>query len=546
MPQLPQGIRKIKGIYLILLLSLILNAIGIRYGLPSYQGWHPDEVLPRDVKEGIGRQFSHDWFRKYPPFHYYLLALAQAPFLAFGELGGVDFKDLSFYSSLILVGRFLSLFMGVGLVVFVYKCGREMFDQKSSLWAASITALIVPFVYHAKTTNLDIPYLFWFMISVYFFLRLFKTHQRKYYLLFALTAVVAVCTKDQAYGLYILPPLFVLAHDWRFQKKAVPNLKVLPFLGSRTYIYAVLVALGTFFLVYNLAFNWQGFVHHVQVITGPTSQNYRLYPSTLSGHLHLLGRTFEQVRFSMGWPLFLVCLAGLFRALVSRPRNILGLSLLTFAVPYDIFYIHVIGFSYARYYLPICIILSFFGGEFLTFALGAFPKLSRVVQAAVALIFLYSVLYAFSLDVYMVKDSRYSAENWVKQNIPKEATIGVVDWITYAQRLEGYRWFFMMPSLEHFRKLSPKPDFIIIDAEFFRGYPPQSRELQFFGNFYRDRERYKPIFQAQTSLPWLPLRDSAIRYHINQINPKILIYEKIEKEPIGPRSNMQTKAISKE
>jgi 4-amino-4-deoxy-L-arabinose transferase-like glycosyltransferase len=528
MPQLPQSVRKIKGIHLVLLFSLILNVVGIRYGLPSYQGWAPDEILPRDVKEGIGRHFSHDWFHKYPPFHYYLLALTEAPFLIFADLRGLDFKNLSFYSFLILAGRLLSLFMAAGLILFVYKCGREIFDQRSSLWAASITALIVPFVYHAKTGNLDIPYLFWFMISLFFFLRLLKTHQRKYYLLFVLTAVLTVCTKDQAYGLYVLLPVFVLFSDWRFQKKAIPNLKVFRFLSNRTYLYAVLVALGTFILVYNWAFNWQGFLHHVQEITGPTSQNYRLFPNTLSGHVHLLGRTFNQIGFSLGWPLFIICLAGLFRSLLSKPKNVLLLSLLTFAVPYDIFYIHVIGFNYARYYLPICIILSFFGGQFLTFALQARPKFKIVSQAAVAMIFLYSVLYAFSLNIYMVKDSRYTAEKWVRQNIPKEATIGVVDWITYAQRLEGYRWRFLMPSLADFRKLSPKPDYVIIDAEFFRGYLPQSREIQFFRNFYREEERYELIFQCQTALAWLPLRDRAIRFHINQINPEILIYVKIK------------------
>lgn len=528
MPQLPKSIRKIKTIHLVVLFSLILNVVGIRYGLPSYQGWGPDEVLPRDVKEGIGRRFSNDWFRKYPPFHYYLLAFTHAPFLIFSELRGMDFKDLSFYTCLILVGRFLSLFMGAGLIFFVYKCGREISDQRSSLWAASITALIVPFVYHAKTTTLDIPYLFWFMISVYFFLRLLKTHQREYYLLFALTAVLTVCTKDQAYGLYVLPPLFVLFYDWKFQKKTNPNLTVVRFLNNRTYLYAGLVAAGTFFLVYNLAFNWQGFLHHVREITGPTSQNYRLYPNTLSGHLHLVGRAFDQIRFSLGWPLFIVCVAGLFRSLVSKPRNILLLSLLTFAVPYDVFYIHVIGFNYSRYYLPVCIILSFFGGQFLTFALQVRPKFARVSQVAVAVIFLYSILYAFSLNIYMVKDSRYTAEKWVRHNIPKEATIGVVDWIFYAQLLDGYRWFFLSPSLADFRKLSPKPDFIIIDVEFIRWDSPQSPQGMFLRNFHREGERYKLSFQCQTSLPWLPLRDREIRLHINQINPEIRIFKKMQ------------------
>jgi 4-amino-4-deoxy-L-arabinose transferase-like glycosyltransferase len=522
-----------RGILLLLLFSLVLNGIGITYGLPGHFGWAPDEILPGQVRQGVRALFSHGWHQKYPPLHYYQLALVEAPIILYGKLRGRSLGSLPFDSFLILVGRLLSLFLGAAIVFLVYKCGLEIFDPKSSLFAAGIAALLVPLVYYAKTANLDVPYLFWFMVSVLFFLRLLKTGQTKYYLLFALTAVLSICTKDQAYGLYAFAPLVVLIHDWVTRKKANPGLTVVRFLKNPAYLYAALVALGTFFVVQNLAFNWRGFLAHVKLITGPTSANYRIVDNTLGGHLHLLGRALSQIRFSLGWPLFLVCAAGVVWSLSSKKKNFLLLSLWTFAVPYEILYIHVIRFSFSRYYLPILLILSFYGGGFMAWIIEVRPKLARVSKAAAAVVFLYSAVYAFSLDIYMLKDSRYTAEKWIRQNVPKEASFGLAVWRVYAPRLHGYRSFLLPLSLENFRKRPSRPDFVIVNEEFRQRFLPDSNPGRFFAYFDRGDEPYELVFRCKTRLPRLPLNPSEVVAQINTINPGILIYKKV-KRPVQP------------
>jgi 4-amino-4-deoxy-L-arabinose transferase-like glycosyltransferase len=478
----------------------------------------------------MARRFSHDWFKKYPPLHYYLLALIETPLLVYAKLRGLDLDNISLNSCLILAHRLLSLIMAVGIVLLVYKCGREILNERSSLFSAMTAALLVPFVYYAKTANLDVPYLFWFMSSLLFFLRLLQTRQRKYYLLFALTAVLAICTKDQAYGLYILPPLVILSADWKLRKRVNPNLTIIRFLSDRTYIYAVGVAIGAFFLIYNLAFNAQGFLHHLKLITGPTSQEYKLVSHTVSGHIYLLSRAWSQIRFSLGWPLFLVCLAGVIRSLTSRSRNTLLLSLFAFAVPYEVFYIHVILFNFSRYYLPLLLILSLFGGQFLGFILEARSRFAALFRATAAVLFLYSIFYAFSLDIFMIKDARYAAEKWIGQNIPKDATIGLAIWEVYAPRVEGYRSLPMASiSLARFQALSSKPDFIIVNTEFSRRFPPWTPRGQFFRGFYRGKEAYRVVFRQRTSLPWLPLRHREVLQQINTINPEIVIYKKLSR-----------------
>lgn len=519
---------KNKEILIVLFASIILNAVGIWYGLPSYEGWAPDEILPRYVQAGITQHFSNGWHQKYPPLHYYLLALMEAPIMLYSRLQGLDWRSLEIYSSLIFAGRLLSLFMAVGIVLLVYRCGLEILSQRASLFAAGIAALIVPFVYYAKTANLDVPYLFWFMNSLFFFLRLLKTRQRKYYLLFALTGTLAVCAKDQAYGLYVLPPLIVLLSDWKRKKKEVQGLSVFRFLANPTYLLATTVAFITFFLVYNLAFNYQGFIQHIKLITGPVSKNYRLVSHTLSGHLLLLERAWDQIRFSLGWPLFCVCLAGVIMSLVRQKKNSFLLSLFSFVVPYEILYIHVILFNYSRYYLPLLLVLSLFGGQFIADVLAVRSRLSLISRLTVAAIFSYSLLYAFSLNVLMIKDSRYAAEKWMRQNIPRDALVGLAVWKVYAPRVEGYRWVSLTHmSLEKFRALSQRPDFIIVNTEFRRRFRPGTAEHRFFKGFSRGKESYEIVFRHRSSFPWLPIRPREVLKQINTINPEIVIYRKV-------------------
>jgi 4-amino-4-deoxy-L-arabinose transferase-like glycosyltransferase len=522
--QAPEGTSKKKEILIILLFSLLLNGLGIWFGLPGHTSWAPDEISPQIVQDGIARRFSHGWFHKYPPLHHYLLAIVEAPIVLYSKIHGLTLDNLSVYSTLILVGRFLSLFMAAGIVFLVYKCGLEVLDRRAALLAAGISSLLIPLVYYSKTTNPDVPYSFWFIGSVYFFLRVLKTRQRRDYLLFALTAALAICTKDQAYGLYVLPPLVVLWLDWKIQKKSVPSPTILRFLGSRSYLTALAVAVAAFFLVHNLAFNRHGFLSHVKLITGPLSQEAKLASQTFSGHIYLLGRAWSQIRFSLGWPLFLVCLAGLVQALLAKRRNVLLLSLLAFVVSYEIFLIHVVMYNYSRFYLPSLLILSLFGGQFLAAVLQVRSKIPGIHRVALGAIFAYSFLYAASLDVFMVKDARYSAEEWMRHNIPKEATIGLAGWRSQLPRVED-RPSVLLPLYR--RKFQAKPDFVIFNNESDRRFARGVTGSEFLQKISGGEVQYRIVFLSQTPLRWLPLKHDEVREQINSIDPEIVIYKKV-------------------
>jgi hypothetical protein len=312
-------------------------------------------------------------------------------------------------------------------------------------------------------------------------------------------------------------------------------LTVVRFITDPTYVYAAAVALAAFFLIFNLGLNFQGFLLHLKTITGPLSKNAQLFPHTPAGHLRLLGRALDQLRFSLGWPLLGVCAAGLIRALTSKTRNPLLLSLPCFFISFEIFLIHVVMYNYARFYLPAGLVLSFFGGQFLGSILKAPARFSILSRAAVAAVFIYSGLYAFSLDYLMVKDSRYAAERWMKENIPVNSTIGLGVLPVYGPRIPGFRHFKMENPFMRLNKLPSPPHYVLLTIEWSRRFLPPSGGEQRIRQFYLEKEGYKIgykiIYRHKTPFSWLPLNNREVTEQLNTINPEVLILKKRDVDP---------------
>ncbi len=114
---------------LLLLLSLVLNTIGITWGLPNYADRAQDSVALMTLK-GLPKGFSNGWESRYPPMHLFTLAASYAPYLGYLMLSGqlqepsrifpYGLTDpLSSLTHLILIARVVSVLMGVGIVLWV-------------------------------------------------------------------------------------------------------------------------------------------------------------------------------------------------------------------------------------------------------------------------------------------------------------------------------------------------------------------------------------------------------------------------------------------
>lgn len=518
--------KKVSALHLILALSFFLFLAGGWWGLPDARGWAPDELTPSNVVDGLREGFSHGWADRYPPFHFYLLSAIYGPLLVLHKLHVLDLRQLSNYTILFTLGRLLSVLMGTAIIYFIYKTGREIMDRSAALAAAALAALIVPLEYYAKTVNLDVPYLFWFAASLLLYVRVLKAHRLKDYVLFAAAAALAVVTKDQAYGLYLLAPIPVILADWKRKRASRPGLSLARSLLDRAYLAAIATAVGLFVLIHNFAFNFQGFLRHVATITGGASESYRIFPLTLSGELRLLGLTLRQIQGSFGWPAFLLCIGGLIAVFVRRKESPILRTLPLLAVSYYAFYIAVILFNCDRYNLPLCLILSFFGGWAVSAIWRAGGGRFRTAKTAIlGLVFAYGLLYSASVDVLMISDARYQAERWIRQNIPKDAVIGRANPLEYAPRLNGYDSLSLQLSLADFRRR--QPDYVVLAPAYVHAFPPGSPEREFFSGFATEGgAHYDLVFRSRTARPWLLVRYRNTGTNIDAVNVETLIYRR--------------------
>ena len=445
------------AIILILILSFLINIYGIWWGLPSWRGWAADEVTPGHVLEGISQGFSNGWYYTYPPFHFYVLTILYSPFLilllildklnlvditlfpVLFHQNTVDATLFPIYTILFYLGRFLSVLMGTATVFIVYLCGREIYDKKASIFAALIAALICPFIYYSKTTNIEVPYIFWFALSLLFYVRILKYHRIADYLLFSLTAVISICTKDQAYGFYILTPLFIVLSYYLYRKKQNKDITIANCLADRRIVLSLLLGVSLFFTFHNIFFNWNGFLTHLNYLVGPASHDSLEKAGNNILNLKYLGlfrRSLNYISPSLGLPIFIVCLLGLLSAVLQRKKNYLLLCLLIPGISYFIFFLGVIFYARIRFLIPLCIILAFFGGKFISDFLKSTAKSHRGKVVLIGLLFIYTFARSFSVDVLMAQDSRYHVEEWMKQNVAEKSSVLAVGSLRSLPRFE--------------------------------------------------------------------------------------------------------------
>lgn len=507
--------------------SSALNITGVWWGLPG--GWAPDELMPSQILDAISQGFSGGWHDEYPPLQYYLLAGFYTPFRVLASIANLDLTDGQPYTHLIYLNRLVCAQMGAGTLVAVYALAREIRDGLAGLIAVVITALVPIFVYYAKIANADVPYVFWSVWAMVFYARAL-THDRKPdYNWFALLATLAICTKDQAYGLFILPSVHLATSRWRRTR------------GTRTSVWhtmfdpalftAFAIAVAAFVLCHNLVFNWDGFVSHVALIFGRASGGYQIYqifPASLQGQLQLLVSSFGELRWAFGLPMWIVVLVALAATSVdsvSRRR----LWLLLPALSYYVFFVAVVLYNYDRFFLPVCILLAVLVGCWMSDLIERLEaSLKRTIVLLGAGVVAYTFAYAASVDMLMTYDSRYVVEEWLRLNAPNDARIGTIGLGMYQPRINEPQY---LPR--GYDVIAARPEFIVLNVEHVARYPPASAEAALYAKI-RDESSYRLALLYKTSSCCWPLATQRRltnlvedpTTNLDKINPQIAVYRR--------------------
>ncbi len=515
-----------KSIFAVLLLSTALNGFGLTWGLPSVLGWAADELTPVRVLTGMRQGFAHGWHDPYPPFHFYLLAAAYAPVLAVdsqpladivsSETGWRRRAGDSTYMALFVVGRLVSLLMALGTILAVYRAGRLTFGRGAGTLAALIIALTLPFIYYAKIANVDLPLTFWFCLAFVAYLRILRGHRLHDYLFYAVTAVLAVCAKDQAYGLFVLPSLHIFLSLRRHAQRSLAASLV-----DRRIVLAGILGAAAFLVAEGIVFNPSGFVAHLKVATGPMNRNLQMYERSPEGYVAMLALTSRLLLFSLGVPAAIACAAGAFLAWRRDQRHALVAILLP-CVSYGIFFMGAVLVGYDRYLMPVCACLSLLGGYFL--AGDGAPAWARWALGAAVIVF--GLTRGLAVDLSMVGDSRYAAEAWMAGNIPRRAPIAVIGPLTHLPRVYGYDWT-QRNSLTGVESL--RPEYVILTSDYAR---EASGEDSLVDRTARELG-YGVAFRGRTALPGPldlgPLILGLEGYtNLHKINPEVAVLKRPE------------------
>ncbi|MCM2268992.1 MAG: glycosyltransferase family 39 protein [Thermoanaerobaculia bacterium] len=404
---------------LLFLVASLLYAVPFWWGLAPGRDWAYDEPTPAEIVpaafEGGGA-----WPLRYPPLHRHLLRpllLVALPAATWAS----DTFGIELATVLQALGRAATVPFALATLALAFVLARRLGGERAGWLAALFWLGVAPQAFYAKTMNLDAPYLAWFALSLLFFVE-FRRHGRRRDLVgYALAGAAAILTKDQAYGLYVLPTLAVvywLVAERRARGEAPARAVWGALSDPRLWSAALALALA-FAVVYRLWNGLEELVVHVREISGWRAMGrFQSVENSVAGHLLLAVKSGRNLLFCLGWAGAALAAAALVREAVRArsprraPRDRRAVELLLFPLSYYLCFISVIRYAYDRFFLPVAFVLALLVGRQLAAALARLrrPRALRLAKAAVALALGYGVARAAAVDYLMLVDQRYDVE----------------------------------------------------------------------------------------------------------------------------------------
>ncbi|GBD27606.1 hypothetical protein HRbin30_02958 [bacterium HR30] len=550
----PRTIRA--SLAMILVASLLLNTIGIRWGLPNdNRTWSADALQPL-APMAVGRHvlFGDEWnsgwfYFKYPVGHPLVLLAAQAPLLAAMWVRGELRKPQSQYpfgfknpeqslSQLAVSMRFVTALMGTA-VVFLAFCTAALLlaSPWAGIWAALTTGGLYPLVFYSHTSNVDVPLLFWLALCCCATLWSARKDSRAASAVAGLAAAMALLTKEQGVGFLVAMPVVWLlaAYDWqgRVSWQQVRQHALL----------AGVVFLVTTAVVANVLWNPSGYFNRWRFLAGtlPPEIQEKYAPYRFLTHVpqaFSLGREGAKIQKALamvGHSLTpIVAAAALVGTLIwlrLRWRALLSLGVIP--VCYYAASLRALELVQLRYVLPLTYVAALLVG-----GIGALVERRRS-SLLLWLLPLWGIM-ALAPGVetvrLLLKDPRYVAEAWLAAHWPKQGVrVEIYQPLTYLPRFPA-NWVVDKVSLRDRTKelfLQRAPDLVVLSSAGRAGLTGTYRRdwrpgEPFFSESSQARELFRALaagelgyeLGAQFATPsWLETR-------IPSLNPTISVYRR--------------------
>jgi len=516
------------GLAALLCLSLALNIVPVWWGLPSVddKSWAFDELSPDHY--GLDSPGRHRG--RYPPLHYDLLRAVYKPVRHLNDRGLLNLSETELRGLLQTVGRVLSSLMATTTVLLVFLTGRLVMDYPGPLLSSAVIAFSAPFVFFAKTINLEAPYVFWFALALYFYSRTLRTHRLADYLAFAAAMTLSICTKDQAFALFVLPLVWLIVDLHRHPPSDSEKRRtIIATLLDRRLVWSGLLALALFVLIHDLLFGFEDFLHHLEFMRGPGARGWREYETNLTGQISMLAQAIVHTAFAMSWPAFIAATLGIGVVLGNRRQESRLLALALFPISYYLFFITVAQFHYVRFFLPVALVLALFSGRF-SIALLKLERTRAVARIAIALMLLVAARRAISLDLEMLNDSRYRVERWLADN-----SVAGYDVSFLGSRSQIHPRNGATPVPLEIVAQRPLDTLRSLDSEFVvvnELEPVNGKQNDLVAELRSGDLNYLPVFEPRYR-PWIgSLSYAGVRTNLNSVNPPLTVFQR--SAPWGP------------
>lgn len=383
---------------------LVVLAVPIWWGMDPSFSWDVDAIAPGPVLKGLAAGFAPGWQSSYGPLPYYLTAALYVPLLAVAKLTGelarpattypFGFQHPEFWmAALILAARALTLAMAAAFAWSSVRRERAAGHAASSLPMLALLAGSPTFVFYARTSNVDLHYLFW--IGLGFVLVESPGARWGRLAAGAAAAAAAVCSKEQVLPLALM---VILAGAIRAFRPGNESHRA----GLRASIGIVGVAAATYCVLWRLPWNIDGFLRHHEFLVYE-ARYPRTYELTPAGVLGLARACLERLPVALGWPVLL----GLVIAPFARIRVADLMPRAAGILLYLGAFLLSIGYVYPRFLLPALLLaLPVASRAWESVFDRAGPSRPWVVAAFVALVFTGGP----ALDLVMLGDSRHRVE----------------------------------------------------------------------------------------------------------------------------------------
>lgn len=265
--------------------------------------------------------------------------------------------------------------------------------------------------------------MFWFAASLYAYLRINQTDRWVYYATLGVFTAFSVATKDAVAGVYVGMVLVILVTRWMRYKDSRHWLSAI----FKAVLYPeIWIGLICFAIPYGLI---NGLFSHLDVyinrlnyyLSGPGIQNFN---QTYQGPLWLVVEALTVVAKAWGWPMLLMFVVAMVVGWRRWRRSTLWL--LVPCVAYYLIVCQYTGMVYARMLFPVYLCVSILVGRTVSVWLlnRKIPVVAR--YAPVLLLYLSSVGYCCAVDLEMTHDTRYRAEQWLIEQVPRDEWVGGV------------------------------------------------------------------------------------------------------------------------